>query len=189
MFLPCPPPPLPPLPLLPWLELPAAAPRPWLAAEVCSSCRPFVATTLTRGVWWNSDLEFRIISASVLNICTASCTCLERQVEWHWIISMMNSASWLLCSRTQCFHNALFSLLLWSPCWCSTPRVNAFLPVSPSYEVFFPSSSQCSVCNKRYFFYFYLPCIPDQKLSHHKKNTCTLRNSFSSNRVKKMVQI
>ena len=60
MALPCPPPPLPPLPLLPWLELPAAAPRLWLAAEVCFSFLFVVPTSsllinslFHSVIWWS----------------------------------------------------------------------------------------------------------------------------------------
>ena len=139
------PPPCLPLPLhLLHAPLLLPDPTPWLKAEVCSSCSPLVATTLIRRAWWNSDFEFRIISGSVLEILTASCTCLDRHVEWHWTMTIEKSASWLACSNTQCFHNALFSLFCWSPWWCSTPLLKANLPFPPSYIVFFPNREQVS---------------------------------------------
>ena len=46
----------------------------------CSCSNPTTGTTLTRGAWWNSALEFMMHSAFDPPILTASLTCLTRQL-------------------------------------------------------------------------------------------------------------
>ena len=63
----------------------------WL--EDCSSRRPVVATSLTRGACWKSDLLLRTTSACDPPILTISWTCLSRQVEWEDTPSILKLAS------------------------------------------------------------------------------------------------
>ena len=60
-------------------------PLPPLAASSlssCPSCSPVVATTLTRGAWWNSAFEFIRQSSSDIPILTASFTKYDKLMNW-----------------------------------------------------------------------------------------------------------
>ena len=106
------------------------ATQPW--SSPCSDWRPLVATTLTIGAWWNSDLLFKIKSAWLDVILTASFICLSRQLWKLPTTSIEKSCFSPLCASWQCFHNGESSLSFLKLSKCSSPRENAFLALSPS---------------------------------------------------------
>ena len=92
------------------------------------------------GAWWNSDLLFMIKSAWLDVILTASFICLSRQLWKLPITSIEKSCFSPLCASWQCFHSGESSLSFLKPSECSSPREKAFLALSPSYSVRFPTS-------------------------------------------------
>ena len=98
--------------LLPPLPLPPLAAS---SLSSCPSCSPVVATTLTRGAWWNSALEFIRQSSSDIPILTASFTCLTKQLEKLPLTLIENSAC-IPPADNVCTKHSLHSSACRQPC-------------------------------------------------------------------------
>ena len=110
---------------------------------VIVSCEFLVVTILISLGWWNSALEFSLISALDLLIRTPSKHCRSNgfwNVLTHWNSNVVWSLEFSGCISTRCLDNAHLCVCFFMSVTCWLSLNAALLPDSPSYDVTLPSS-------------------------------------------------